>query len=133
MVRIRWHMIYGKKLRYRQKTVKKEKMKLVREEENKDVFEEIFENEVAEFRVHVNRIKNQYTPLRQLKAQPDARRNKDADAKLLINLKEDSEGCQVYIVRRIPQGTIMKIRSTTDLYYAIPATVLLAVMLVYIS
>ena len=36
-------------------------------------------------------------------------------------------------VRRIPQGTIMKIRSTTDLYYAIPATVLLAVMLVYIS
>ena len=31
------------------------------------------------------------------------------------------------------EGTIMKIRSTTDLYYAIPATVLLAVMLVYIS
>ena len=31
------------------------------------------------------------------------------------------------------KGTIMKIRSTTDLYYAIPATVLLAVMLVYIS
>ena len=27
----------------------------------------------------------------------------------------------------------MKIRSTTDLYYAIPATVFLAVMLVYVS
>ena len=45
----------------------KEKMKLVREEENKDVFLEIFKNEVAEFRAHVNRIKNQYTQLRQLK------------------------------------------------------------------
>ena len=58
----------------------KEKMKLAREEENKDVFVEIFKNEVAEFRAHVNRIKNQYTQLRQLKAQPDARRNKDVDA-----------------------------------------------------
>ena len=37
----------------------KEKMKLVREEENKDVFVEIFKNEVPEFRAHVNRIKNQ--------------------------------------------------------------------------
>ena len=45
----------------------KEKMKLVREEENKDVFVEIFKNEVAEFRAYVNRIKNQYTQLRQLK------------------------------------------------------------------
>ena len=45
----------------------KEKMKLVREEENKDVFVEIFKNEVAEFRAHVNCIKNQCTQLRQLK------------------------------------------------------------------
>ena len=66
----------------------KEKMKLVREEENKDVFVEIFKNEVAEFRAHVNRIKNQYTQLRQLKTQPDSRRNKDADAKLSIDLKK---------------------------------------------
>ena len=36
-------------------------MKLLREEENKDVFVEIFKNEVAQFRAHVNRIKNQYT------------------------------------------------------------------------
>ena len=45
----------------------KEKMKLVREEENKDVFVEIFKNEVAEFRAHVNRIKNQYTQLNLIK------------------------------------------------------------------
>ena len=45
----------------------KEKMKLVREEENKEVFVEIFKNEVDEFCAHINRIKNQYTQLRQLK------------------------------------------------------------------
>ena len=68
------------------------------------MFVEIFKNENSEFRAHVDRIKNQYTQLRQLKAQPDARRNKDADAKLSIDLKEEdfvaavySEDCQVYI------------------------------------
>ena len=58
---------------------------------------EIFKNNVAEFRA-------QYTQLRQLKAQPNARRNKDSDAKLSIDLKNEdfvaaiySEDCQVYI------------------------------------
>ena len=57
---------------------------------------EIFKNGVAEFHA-------QYTQLRQIKAQPDARRNKDADAKLSINLKKEDfaaavySDCQVYI------------------------------------
>ena len=58
---------------------------------------EIFKNDVAEFRA-------QYTQLRHLKPQPDARRNKDAHAKLSIDLKKVdfvaavySEDCQFYI------------------------------------
>ena len=43
------------------------------------MFVEIFKNDVPEFRA-------QYTQSRQLKAQPDARRNKDADTKLSIDL-----------------------------------------------
>ena len=45
-------------------------------------------------------------PAAQLQSQPDARRNKDADAKLSIDLKEEdfvatvySEDCQVYICK----------------------------------
>ena len=96
----------GKKVKIQTESCVKEKMKLVREEENKDEFVDIFENEVAEFRAHVNRIKNQYTQLRQPKAQPDAGRNKykDADANLSIDLKEEdfvaavySEDYQIYI------------------------------------
>ena len=45
------------------------------------MFVEIFKNDVAEFRA-------QFTQLRQLKGQPDARRNKDADAKLSMDLKK---------------------------------------------
>ena len=56
-----------KKVKVQTGNVVKEKMKLVREEENKALFVKIFKNEVAEFRAHVNRIKNQYTQLRQLK------------------------------------------------------------------
>ena len=61
------------------------------------MFVESFKNDVAEFRA-------QYTQLRQLKGQSDARRNKDADAKVSIDLKKEdfvaavySEDCQVYI------------------------------------
>ena len=43
--------------------VVKEKMKLVREEEEKNAFVGAIKKEIAEFRLHVMRIKNQYTQL----------------------------------------------------------------------
>ena len=42
-------------------------MRLVREEEDKNAFVGAFKKEIAEFRLHVCRIKNQYTQLRYLK------------------------------------------------------------------
>ena len=38
----------------------------------------------------------------------------------------------IHLFHCIPQGTIIKIRSTIDLYYAIPATVFLAVLSSYV-
>ena len=42
-------------------------MKPVREEEDKNAFVGAFKKEIAQFRLHVSRIKNQYTQLRYLK------------------------------------------------------------------
>ncbi len=47
--------------------VVKEKLKVVQEEEEKNAFVQAIKKEIAEFRLHVMRIKNQYTHLRHLK------------------------------------------------------------------